>query len=95
MDRKCLIIQTYEEYFHLNKYLNTNLHRSVVDRGEGRLEVGGLPLLQDDVLQRVAKLRSFGHCQLLLARPLELGLQILDLLKGVSVVAVQQESTSS
>ena len=72
----------------------TDPHGSVIDRCQGGLKMGRLAFLEDNVLQRMAKLGGLGHCLLLLGCPLKLGLQIFDLFKGIGVIAVQKKSAS-
>jgi len=50
--------------------------------------VGGLALLQDDVLERAAELRRLGRGEFLLGSALVLGLQVFDLLERLGVVCV-------
>jgi hypothetical protein len=72
-----------------------HLHGAVVDGGERRLEVSGLALFQDDVLEWAAELRRLGGGEFLLGGALVLRLQVFDLLQRLGVVSVQQQPFTS
>ena len=70
-------------------------HGAVVDWRERGLKVGRLALLQDNVLEGVAKLGRLGGGQLFLGRPLVLGLKMLNLLQGFLVLRIEQQTLAS
>ena len=56
--------------------------------------MSALTLLQFEAAEVVSKDRGLSRRHLLLGGPLVLGLEIADLLKGVSVLTVQQEAAA-
>jgi hypothetical protein len=70
-------------------------HGAVVDGGERRLEVGGLALFQDDVLEWAAELGRLRGGEFLLGGALVLRLQVFDLLQRLGVVRIQQQAFTS